>query len=55
MRRARISIPSNIAEGLARKSPNEFDYISKQKAKEMETTIIESRKQIYALINSIAR
>jgi len=43
MRRAAVSIPSNIAEGAARKSPNEFIqflYISLGSLSELETQLI---------------
>jgi len=47
MRRASVSIPSNIAEGAARKSPNEliqFLYFSLGSLSELETQLIISER-----------
>jgi four helix bundle protein len=46
MRRAAISIPSNISEGAGRNNPNEFNHflgIAQGSAAELETQIIISR------------
>ena len=50
VRRAAISIPSNIAEGAARKTPNEFRqflYIALSSAVELDTQIIISNNLGY--------
>jgi four helix bundle protein len=50
MRRAAVSIPSNIAEGAARNHKNEFRqflYISLSSAAELETQLIISEKLSY--------
>lgn len=50
MRRASISIPSNIAEGFARKSNNEyrqFLYISLGSCAELDTQLIIANKRKY--------
>jgi four helix bundle protein len=47
MRRAAISIPSNIAEGYGRNTPNEilhFLYISSGSASELDTQIVLSKR-----------
>lgn len=51
MRRAAISIPSNIAEGAARKSPNElrqFLFISLGSLAELETQVLIASKLGYS-------
>lgn len=50
MRRAAISIPSNLAEGAARKGQAEFAYfvnIAKGSLSELETQLIISKRQNY--------
>jgi four helix bundle protein len=50
IRRSAISIPSNIAEGAARKSPKEFAHflsIAQGSATELETQLIISRNLEY--------
>ena len=52
MRRAAISIPSNIAEGNARNSPKEFQqflYISLGSAAELETQLLICQRLGYIL------
>lgn len=47
IKRAAVSIPSNIAEGAARKSPKEFMqflYIALGSAAELETQLVISKK-----------
>ncbi len=58
MRKAVISIPSNIAEGYGRKSPKEFSQglsVSYGSALEIETQIIVSKKLKLAPLNSFER
>jgi len=77
LRRAAVSVPSNIAEGQARRQPGqfrfslhialgslaecdtqlvlaqEFSYLTKDDLSEAESMIVNLRKKIYALINSL--
>lgn len=78
IRRAAVSIPSNIAEGQARKAPGdfsrflhialgslaevdtqlvlaqEFGYLTEGDAAPVNQQVLELRKKLYALINSLS-
>lgn len=58
MRRAAVSIPSNIAEGYGRKSRKEYSQsfaISYGSALELETQVIISKELQFTLINNFAK
>ena len=58
MRRAAVSIPSNIAEGAARRSDKEFSqflYISLGNCLELETQLIISKNLTFATQKDIAK